>query len=676
MKIKLLSYSTINRIAAGEVIERPASVVKELVENAIDAASTKIDISLQQAGKNLIIISDDGIGMSEEDLKIAVERHTTSKLDESDLQNIHTFGFRGEALPSIGSVSKMLITSKARGADRAYHIQLSGGHNKDIKPTIHNEGTKIEIRDLFFATPARLKFLRSDKTELAASVDVIKKIALAHPKISITLSHDSKIIIKVKGQDGNFDDLLKQRIIDILGCDFIENSVHINLQRPEISVYGFTSLPTFNRASAEDQFLFVNNRPVKDKLLQVALRLAYQDYLARDRHPVSVLFLQIDPHMVDVNVHPAKTEVRFHDPITIRGLLISSIKDALATRSHMVSTNIATTALGLFRNTNTTNNNFVKTNKAVQKNPTSSSNKVYPDGLSISDNISTYKAQNLTIPRHNDSSNVQQQLIKTDPHAKVEVLEDDILDLDCNNKPLVKFTSTREYAGGLKPYPSSNTANSVTDSSLAPLPKLPAEVKLCKKSNVALGAARAQLHGTYIISQTADSIIIVDQHAAHERLGYEKIKQMISNNGLIKQRLLMPEIVELPDVKRADLLYNKKDDLSKLGLSLEKFGERSIIVSETPSLLGNTDINQLTQDLADNLSDLGENISLIQLIEHVTETYACHYAIRAGRKLSSEEMNELLRQMEKTPFSGQCNHGRPTYIELKLKDIERLFGRR
>lgn len=672
MKIKLLSDSTINRIAAGEVIERPASVVKELVENAIDAASTKIDISLQQAGKNLIIISDDGIGMSEEELEIAVERHTTSKLDESDLQNIHTFGFRGEALPSISSVSKMLLTSKARGADRAYHIQSSGGYNKEIKPTIHNEGTKIEIRDLFFATPARLKFLRSDKTELAASVDVIKKIALAHPKISINLSHDGKNIIKVKGQDGNFDDLLKQRIIDILGYDFIENSVHINLQRPEISVYGFTSIPTFNRASAEDQFLFVNNRPVKDKLLQIALRLAYQDYLARDRHPVSVLFLQIDPHMVDVNVHPAKTEVRFHDPGTIRGLLISSIKDALATRSHMVSTNVATTALGLFRNTTV---NFVKTNKAFQKNHTSS-NKVYPNGLSISNNISTYKAQNLTIPRHNDSSNVQQQLIKTDPHAKVEVLEDDILDLDCNNKPLAKFTSTRESAGGLKPHPSSSMANSVMDSSLAPLPKLPAEVELCKKPNVALGAARAQLHGTYIISQTADSIIIVDQHAAHERLGYEKIKQMISNNGLIKQRLLMPEIVELPDVKRADLLYNKKDDLSKLGLSLEKFGERSIIVSESPSLLGNTDINRLIQDLADNLSDLGENISLIQLIEHVTETYACHYAIRAGRKLSSEEMNELLRQMEKTPFTGQCNHGRPTYIELKLKDIERLFGRR
>ncbi|WP_425362104.1 DNA mismatch repair endonuclease MutL [Candidatus Tisiphia endosymbiont of Mystacides longicornis] len=628
MKIKLLSDSTINRIAAGEVIERPASVVKELVENAIDAASTKIDIMLEQAGKNLIVISDNGIGMSEDDLNIAIERHTTSKLDELDLLNIHTFGFRGEALPSIGSVSKMLITSKARGADRAYQMQISGGSNKGSKPTIHNEGTKIEIRDLFFATPARLKFLRSDKTEFAASLDVIKKIALAHPKISINLSHDGKNILKVKGQDGNFDEILKQRIIDIVGSDFIENSVHINLQRPEISVYGFTSIPTFNRASAEDQFLFVNNRPVKDKLLQIALRVAYQDYLARDRHPVSVLFLQIDPQMVDVNVHPAKTEVRFHDPNTIRGLLVSSIKDALATKSHMVSTNIATTALGLFRNTATTNN-AVKTNIPLQKSP-SSSKKIYPDNLtphnlSVSDNSSTYRAQNLTLPKSNqNSSNIQQPLIKTEPHAKVEVVED-YTHSDCNN--------------GL------------------------------------LGAARAQLHGTYIISQTADSIVIVDQHAAHERLGYEKIKQTISSNGLIKQRLLIPEIVELPDVKRADLLYNKKADLSKLGLSIEKFGERSIIVSEAPSLLGDINISQLIQDLADNLSDLGENISLIQLIEHVTETYACHYSIRAGRKLSSEEMNELLRQMEKTPFSGQCNHGRPTYIELKLKDIERLFGR-
>ena len=606
MKIKFLSDSTINRIAAGEVIERPASVVKELLENSIDAHASTIDILLEQAGKNLIVISDNGIGMSEEELKIAIERHTTSKLDELDLLNIQSFGFRGEALPSIGSVSKMLITSRARGHNRAYQIQLSGGHNKEMKPSTHNEGTKIEIRDLFFATPARLKFLRSDKTELAASVEIIKKIALAHPQISINLSHDGKNLIKVKGQEGNFDDIAKQRIIDILGHDFISNSAHVNLQRPELSIYGFTSLPTFNRASAEDQFLFINNRPVKDKILQVALRVAYQDYLARDRHPVAVLFLQLDPQLVDVNVHPAKTEVRFHDPNTVRSLLISAIKDALAVKSHNTSTTIATTTLGLFQN---------QIGDINRKTP-----------LKISESSNNYRPQN-RLPTETISyqyTNTNPLLVKTEPYAKIEHIEE-------HNDPLIT-----------KP----------------------------------LGAAKTQLHGTYIISQTDDSIIIVDQHAAHERLGYEKIKQMISANGLIKQRLLIPEIIELPDAKRADLLYSKQADLSKLGLTIEKFGEQTIIVSEVPSLLDKANISMLIQDLADNLSDLGENISLLQLIKHVTETYACHHSIRAGRKLSADEMNALLRAMESTPFSGQCNHGRPTYIELKLKDIEKLFGRK
>lgn len=595
MKIKLLSESTINRIAAGEVIERPASVVKELVENAIDADANSIDIMLEQSGKNLIIISDNGIGMSEEELKLAIERHTTSKLDETDLLNIQSFGFRGEALPSIGSVSRMSITSRVRGHDKAYQIQLSGGHNKQTKPSVHNEGTKVEIRDLFFATPARLKFLRSDKTELAASVDVIKKIALAHPQISLNLTHDGKQLIKVRGQQGNYEDIIKQRITEIVGDDFINNSAIVNLQRPELSVYGFTSLPTYNRAAAEDQFLFVNNRPVKDKLLQIALRVAYQDYLTRDRHPVAVLFLQIDPQLVDVNVHPAKAEVRFHDPNTVRGLLISAIKDALATKSHIVSTTVATTALGLFQN----------------KVP-----------LRVAESNNNYRPENRrttpTIPHNYTPTN--SLLIKTEPYAKIEQIEPTIT------------------------YP--------------------------------LGAAKTQLHGTYIISQTEDSLIIVDQHAAHERLGYEKIKRMLHNNELIKQRLLIPEIVELPDVKRADLLYARQADLSKLGLTIEKFGEQTIIVSEVPSLLDKANISMLIHDLADNLSDIGENISLIQLIEHVTETYACHHSIRAGRKLSAEEMNALLREMESTPFSGQCNHGRPTYIELKLKDIEKLFGRK
>ncbi|WP_341793265.1 MULTISPECIES: DNA mismatch repair endonuclease MutL [unclassified Rickettsia] len=613
MIIKLLSENTINRIAAGEVIERPASVVKELVENAVDAGSTKIDVILERAGKNLIIISDDGVGMSDKDLELAVERHTTSKLDESDLLNIHTFGFRGEALPSIGAISKMLISSRPKGSDKAYQIKLIGGREKQVTTSIHNEGTKIEIRDLFFATPARLKFLRTDKTELVASIDVIKKIALAHPEISISLSHEGKTLIKVKGQNKDFDSNLKQRIIEIIGQDFIQNAAYLDFKTPELSIYGYTTIPTFNRASTEDQFLFINNRPVKDKLLQVALRIAYQDYLARDRHPLCAVFLQIDPQLVDVNVHPAKAEVRFHDPNTVRNLLINAIKDALRSKSHIASTAIADSTLQLFKNPFTNNN---VTAKAPSNNATNR----------VADKPSSYRPQAQT-PQDNSC----QKLIDTLPHAKIEIAVE---------RHLQK------------------------------------ESEISQKDSFRLGAAKAQLHTTYIISQTEDSIVITDQHAAHERLGYEKIKQFLAKEELIKQRLLIPEIVELPDEKRADYLHKNKERLTKLGLTIEKFSEKSIIVTEIPSLLGDINVRQLIHDLADHLLDTNENISLIELIEHVTETYACHYSIRAGRKLSGEEMNALLRQMEATPFSGQCNHGRPTYIELKLKDIERLFGRK
>jgi len=609
MKIKFLSDSTINRIAAGEVIERPASVVKELVENAIDAGSTRIDIMLERSGKNLIIISDNGTGMSLEDLEIAVQRHTTSKLDETNLLNINTFGFRGEALPSIGSVSKMIITSKAMLADKAYQIELNGGTDKKISPATHNEGTKIEIRDLFFATPARLKFLRTDKTEFTAILDVIKKISLAHPNITFTLSHDKKNILKTKGYDDDSIDNIRQRIIDIMGEDFIKNSSKVDLERPELSISGYTSIPTFNRASSEDQFLFINGRPVKDKVLQIALRVAYQDYLARDRHPLSVLFLKINPELVDVNVHPAKTEVRFFDPNLVKNLLISAIKDALSTSSHKVSTTIGDKALELF---NKPNYLLPKANYTTEKTNRSLS----PSNYISEGNSNNYRYQPILEPKIYQ----QEPLIKTQPEARIE----------------------QEHT---------------------------------QKNDFPLGSAKAQLHATYIISQTEDSIIIVDQHAAHERLGYEKIKETIKLNGLIKQRLLIPAIIELPDEKRANILYERKDDLSELGLTIEKFGDKSIIVSEAPSILGDVDISKLIHDLGDHLSEFGENMRLIELIEHVTETYACHYSIRAGRKLSSIEMNEILRQMEQTPFSGQCNHGRPTYIELKLKDIEKLFGR-
>ncbi len=603
--IKILSNSTINKISAGEVIERPSSVVKELVENAIDAGATKISITLECSGKNLIVIKDNGFGMTKDDLELAVLRHATSKLDEDDLLNINSFGFRGEALPSIGAISKFKITSKKRENSSSYSLSIIGGK---IEPTILaniNEGTIIEVRDLFFATPARLKFLRSDKTELASIVLVVKKIALAHPAISFTLSHDGREIINVKSRE--HPNTIKDRIEEILGKEFTENATEVSLFRDDIEIYGYSSIPTYNRAASDDQFLFINNRPVKDKILNIALKVSYQDYLARDRHPVSVLFIKLNPHFVDVNVHPAKSEVRFHDPNLIRSLVISAVKDALARSSNQVSNIASSAALNYMRPTSLSSQNFNErsaNNQGRFQLPTS-----HTQNLPISARLD-YAVSNTNL------------LIKTTPQSNVE----------------------------------------------AP--------SLEKDTDFPLGAAKTQLHGTYIISQTPDSIIIIDQHAAHERIGYEKIKEQIEKNGLIKQRLLIPSIIELPDTQRAELLNEHKLLLANLGLTIEKFGENSIIVSEIPSLVGDININQLVHDLADHLQSMGEHIALSELIEHITETYACHYAIRAGRVLNAEEMNGLLRLMENTPFSGQCNHGRQTYVELKLKDIEKLFGRK
>ncbi|MEA0970631.1 DNA mismatch repair protein MutL [Candidatus Megaera venefica] len=603
--IKILSNSTINKISAGEVIERPSSVVKELVENAIDAGATKISITLECSGKNLIVIKDNGFGMTKDDLELAVLRHATSKLDEDDLLNINSFGFRGEALPSIGAISKFKITSKKRENSSSYSLSIIGG---TIEPTILaniNEGTIIEVRDLFFATPARLKFLRSDKTELASIVLVVKKIALAHPAISFTLSHDGREIINVKSRE--HPNTIKDRIEEILGKEFTENATEVSLFRDDVEIYGYSSIPTYNRAASDDQFLFINNRPVKDKILNIALKVSYQDYLARDRHPVSVLFIKLNPHFVDVNVHPAKSEVRFHDPNLIRSLVISAVKDALARSSNQVSNIASSAALNYMRPTSLSSQSFNEksaNNQGKFQLPTS-----HTQNLPISARLD-YAVSNTNL------------LIKTTPQSNVE----------------------------------------------AP--------SLEKDTDFPLGAAKTQLHGTYIISQTPDSIIIIDQHAAHERIGYEKIKEQIEKNGLIKQRLLIPSIIELPDTQRAELLNEHKLLLADLGLTIEKFGENSIIVSEIPSLVGDININQLVHDLADHLQSMGEHIALSELIEHITETYACHYAIRAGRVLNAEEMNGLLRLMENTPFSGQCNHGRQTYVELKLKDIEKLFGRK
>lgn len=597
--IRQLSETIINRIAAGEVVERPASVVKELVENALDAGATKIDITLEQAGKNLIIVSDNGSGISRDDLSIAIQRHTTSKLDENDIMNISSFGFRGEALPSIGSVSRMHIASKVASADSGFVIAVEGGLITDIRPTPHGGGTEVTIRDLFFATPARLKFLRSDRSEYSACIDIVRKIAMAHPYCAFTLTHNDKVVLKLREASD-----ARTRIVEILGEDFMRNSATIDAQREDIHITGFISLPTYNRATSEDQYLFINNRPVKDKLIASALKVAYLDFLARDRFPVAAIFITTNPHFVDVNVHPAKTEVRFRDAQLMRGMLISSIKESLSRTSHKVSDTPAEAMLESFR---------VKENTGWQ----SHSNNEARRNETFHDNSAQHGYRR--VPQY------YSPLIHTAPYSKTE----EPVEIAANNFP----------------------------------------------TNFPLGAACAQLHETYIISQTPDSIIITDQHAAHERLTYEKIKIQMAGSDLPTQRILIPEIVELPDEKRAYALHSKKQDLAKMGLVFEIFGEKSIIVNEVPQIVGDVNVGQLIHDIADNLIELGEDNALTSVIEHVTETYACHHSIRAGRKLSVHEMNHLLREMEATPFSGQCNHGRPTYIELKLKDVERLFGR-
>lgn len=610
MPIKILSNSTINKIAAGEVIERPASVVKELVENAIDAGANKISILIEGAGKNLIIIQDNGAGMLKEELELAILRHATSKLDEDDLLNINSFGFRGEALPSIGAISKFKISSKHKTATTAHSLTISGGKISDTIISNLTEGTTVEVRDLFYATPARLKFLRADKTELASIILVVKKIALANHNVSIKLSHEGKTIIDVSNITN--ENLLQNRVAEIMGKEFIENSSEINFASNNIHIKGFTSLPTFNRASADEQYLFVNNRPVKDKILNVALKVAYQDYLARDRHPLSVIFIEIEPHFVDVNVHPAKNEVRFHDPNLVRSVTINAIREALNKTSNQVSNVASLRAINYMSQGSSDNRQLFNEKVSVprfslpQTTPAKGKGYIRPDYIVVSN----------------------QGLIATAPIAKNEIEQYQENEIHTQDK------------------------------------------------HFPLGVAKAQFHGTYIISQTDDSIIITDQHAAAERIGYEEIKKQIEKNGLIKQRLLMPTIVDLPDSHRADLIKDNKLALEKLGLSIDKFGDKSIIVSEVPHLIGESDIVKLIHDISDHLLAMGENIALTELIEEITETYACHYAIRAGRKLNYEEMNALLRQMENTPFSGQCNHGRQTYVELKLKDIEKLFGRK
>ena len=593
MAIRLLPPVLVNRIAAGEVIERPAAAVKELVENAIDAGAARIDIVLRQGGQALISVADNGAGMTQEELALAVERHCTSKLPDDDLSQISALGFRGEALPSIGAVSRMRILSRPPDAANAWEITVEAGAKHAPVPAAYPAGTRVEVRDLFFATPARLKFLKTARTERDLALDAVRRLAMAYPGIAFTVTGDEERLLLRLAAAAEATGR-RMRLAALLGRDFAENSVEIDAERGGFRLSGLAGLPTLNRALPRDQYLVVNGRPVRDKLLVGAVRGAYQDVLARDRHPIVALFLDGPPAEIDVNVHPAKAEVRFRESALVRGLIVGALRNALAAAGHRASSTVAA-AVAAFRP--------------------------------------------LDLHRHGGSAPASPLRFAFPPPSPSRALA------ETGNSFLRPMEET-EPSGA--PGPSDE----------APL-----------------GAARAQLHGTYILAETARGIVLVDQHAAHERLVYEKMKEALAARGIARQALLLPEVVEL-DEPAAARLAARVEELAEFGLVLEPFGPGAVVVREVPALLPGVDVAALVRDLADELAEWGDALALKERIETVCGTLACHTSVRAGRRLSAAEMDALLRQMEATPNSGQCNHGRPTYVALDLADIERLFGRR
>jgi DNA mismatch repair protein MutL len=595
--IRILPETLVNRIAAGEVVERPASAVKELVENALDAGARRIEIVVRDGGQAEIAVADDGRGMAADELVLAVERHATSKLPDEDLSRIATLGFRGEALPSIGAVARLTIASRARGAKEAWALSVEGGRKGKARPAALGEGTRVEVKDLFFATPARLKFLKTPRTELAHAEEVVERLALANPRVAFVLGDGEKDILNLSAASGGEIDARRARVAAVLGREFADNAVPIEAAREGVRLSGFAGLPTFNRPSARLQFLFVNGRPVRDRLLLSALRGAYRDLMAGDRHPAAALFLDIPPEAVDVNVHPAKTEVRFRDPGLVRGLIVGAIRHALAAAGHRSATTVGDAALAALRPQNLPGGNFA------------------------------YPTPSGTVPRGlaEAALGFHAPLAARIAEAPAEVVE---------------------------------TAADIPDPAQYPL-----------------GVARAQMHETYIVAETADGFVIVDQHAAHERLTQEKLKRALANGGVARQGLLIPEVVELTPAGQARIAA-RAAELAELGLAVEPFGEAAVVVREIPAPLGDADVKGLVRDLAEELAEFDAAHALKARLDEVAATMACHGSVRAGRRLNAAEMNALLREMERTPLSGQCAHGRPTYIELKRSDIERLFGRR
>lgn len=600
MRIRYLPETLINQIAAGEVIERPAAAIKEMVENAIDAGASKVEIDIRDGGKSLIVIKDNGHGMGREDLIAALDRHATSKLPGDDLLDIKHLGFRGEALASIAAVARIKISTREKGAE-AWEIEAAGGKKGEPSPSAYPSGTQIEVRDLFYATPARLKFMKSERAEAMAVKDTITRLAMAFPQVAFTLTNDGKTSLNLPAVlDG------QARMASILGREFGENSMSIEAEREGIALSGFAALPTLHRGTAQHQYLFVNGRPVKDKLLGGCVRAAYADVMAKNRYPMVSLFLNLPSDEVDVNVHPAKTEVRFRDPGLVRGLIISALKSALHEGGFQASSSVSYSALSSMRPANL---------GAPQP---------YTPALPM------HRGSSPAVPSHYAYGNLAEApsmafepQMHTTPSARAEEI--------AQEQPITQ--------------------------------------------SFPLGAARAQLHENYIVAQTQDGLVIVDQHAAHERLVYERFKAQVKERGIEKQGLLSPEIIELND-SQSELLLAHQETLANLGLEIEPFGNGAIAVQSVPAILGpKANVVSLVKDLADEVLENDAVDGLEERINEILSTMACHGSVRSGRRMNAEEMNALLRQMEDTPFSGQCNHGRPTYIELKLSDIEKLFGR-
>lgn len=607
MAIRILPDYLVNQIAAGEVIERPSSVVKELVENALDAGADKIDIALIDGGKSLIQVTDNGKGMSKDELALAVERHATSKLENDDLFHIKHFGFRGEALPSVGSVARLSIISRAKGADEGYKIEVAGSKKSDVVPAAISSGTRIEVRDLFYTAPARLKFLKSDASEFANVSDIVERMAMANPNVSFYLSHNDKKKLSLNAFQGELFDARLKRLGEVMGREFKENALLVNVARDYLTISGYVGLPTLNKANSLSEYLFVNNRPVRDKLLLGAIKGAYQDVLASSRYPMVALFIDVAPEYVDVNVHPQKSEVRFFDSAFVRSMIVGAIRSALAAGDQKTA-------------------DTLNLNRLVQFEPI----KEEQTGL-------------LKEPvREMNDGEVKKPFQSTfvSKAARTNILPD--LEKLYSVKVDVPAVSQVETADEMPP----------------------------------LGFAKAQFHNTYIISQTLDSIVIVDQHAAHERIVMEKLKaDLASEQHVATQILLIPEVVDLSLQEKTRLLENAPH-FEKLGLVVEDFGSKAVLVREIPALISGADVQKLIHDLSEEMSEWGGAFSLTEKLHRVCATIACHGSVRAGRNLNIDEMNRLLRDMEKTEHSGQCNHGRPTYVKLKIADIEKLFDRK